>query len=163
MLRCYPQRWRLVLGAICPAQPTAGTYHNPIMGGDHPDASPIRVGDDLSHPLQLRLRARAADLALARPHQLAPGSRRAHRYYGGVWAPYLCEYEKRFYIYFPAESGCTSSTPIIRRTMERTRRSWHQRDRSAHIAENGRRFLYMSGGQMAELTADGLAVKTAAA
>ena len=30
----------------------------------------------------------------------------------------------------------------------------------AHIGENGRRFLYMAGGQMAELTADGLAVKT---
>jgi xylan 1,4-beta-xylosidase len=31
----------------------------------------------------------------------------------------------------------------------------------AHIAENGRRFLYMAGGQMAELTADGLGVKVA--
>jgi beta-xylosidase len=30
----------------------------------------------------------------------------------------------------------------------------------AHIAENGRRFLYMNGGQMAELNADGLSVKT---
>jgi hypothetical protein len=28
------------------AQPDTGMYHNPIMGGDHPDASPIRVGDD---------------------------------------------------------------------------------------------------------------------
>ena len=25
---------------------TANVYHNPILGGDHPDASPIRVGDD---------------------------------------------------------------------------------------------------------------------
>jgi beta-xylosidase len=31
----------------------------------------------------------------------------------------------------------------------------------AHIAENGRRYLHMAGGMMAELTADGLAVKTA--
>jgi xylan 1,4-beta-xylosidase len=29
----------------------------------------------------------------------------------------------------------------------------------AHIAEDGRRFLYMNGGQMAELNADGLSVK----
>jgi xylan 1,4-beta-xylosidase len=29
------------------AQEGAGsTYRNPILGGDHPDASPIRVGDD---------------------------------------------------------------------------------------------------------------------
>ena len=28
------------------AQAVTGMYRNPIMGGDHPDASPIRVGDD---------------------------------------------------------------------------------------------------------------------
>jgi xylan 1,4-beta-xylosidase len=32
---------RLVL-----AQAGSGTYRNPILGGDHPDASPIRMGDD---------------------------------------------------------------------------------------------------------------------
>ena len=25
-----------------------------------------------------------------------------HRYYGTVWAPYLCEYQNHFYLYFPA-------------------------------------------------------------
>jgi len=28
------------------AAQTANVYRNPILGGDHPDASPIRVGDD---------------------------------------------------------------------------------------------------------------------
>ncbi len=37
------------LATQCPlllAQPDRATYRNPILGGDHPDASPIRVGDD---------------------------------------------------------------------------------------------------------------------
>lgn len=28
------------------AQRGVATFRNPILGGDHPDASPIRVGDD---------------------------------------------------------------------------------------------------------------------
>lgn len=28
------------------ARAVTGMYHNPIMGGDHPDGSPIRAGDD---------------------------------------------------------------------------------------------------------------------
>ena len=76
-------------------------YRNPILGGDHPDASPIRVGNEffLTHssfdyapglPIW-----RSTDLVNWRPVAAA-----LHRYAGSVWAPYLCEYEGRFYIYF---------------------------------------------------------------
>src|ERR1039458_7565631 len=89
---------RLVL-----AQAGSSTYRNPILGGDHPDASPIRVGDDfyLTHssfdyaPGLLIWHSR--DLINWRPVAAA-----LPRYYGTVWAPYLCEYEGHFYIYFPA-------------------------------------------------------------
>src|SRR5208283_5152443 len=85
------------------AQGGTGTYRNPIMGGDHPDGSPIRVGDDfyLTHssfdyaPGLLIWHSR--DLINWRPVAAA-----LPRYHGSVWAPYLCEYQKRFYIYFPA-------------------------------------------------------------
>src|SRR5664279_2864512 len=85
------------------AQAASGTYRNPIMGGDHPDASPIRVGDDfyLTHssfdyaPGLLIWHSR--DLINWRPVAAA-----LHRYHGTVWAPYLCEHERHFYIYFPA-------------------------------------------------------------
>src|SRR6202167_4084418 len=78
---------------------SAGIYHNTILGGDHPDASPIRVGDDfyLTHssfdyaPGLLIWHSR--DLINWRPVAAA-----LHSYHGSVWAPYLCEYEKRFYI-----------------------------------------------------------------
>src|SRR5665213_3295390 len=95
------------------------TYRNPILGGDHPDGSPLRVGNEfyLTHssfdyaPGLLIWHSR--DLINWRPVVAA-----LHKYYGTVWAPYLCEYKGEFYIYFPA------------------------------------------GGQMAELNADGLSVKT---
>jgi len=145
------------------AQSVTGTYHNPVMGGDHPDASPIRVGDDfyLTHssfdyaPGLLIWHSR--DLINWRPVAAA-----LHSYHGSVWAPYLCEYQKRFYIYFPADNRL--------RVIHADHPTGPWSDPAdlginaidpAHIAENGRRFLYMAGGQMAELTPDGLAVKTA--
>ncbi|MGD0096119.1 MAG: family 43 glycosylhydrolase [Terracidiphilus sp.] len=137
-------------------------YRNPIMGGDHPDASPIRVGDDfyLTHssfdyaPGLLIWHSR--DLINWRPVAAA-----LHRYYGTVWAPYLCEYENRFYIYFPANGTLkvVHADHVTGPWSEPIDLGIHAID-PAHIDEDGRRYLHMAGGQMAELTADGLAVKT---
>ena len=136
------------------------TYRNPIIGGDHPDASPIRVGNDfyLTHssfdyaPGLLIWHSR--DLVNWRPVGAA-----LHKYYGNVYAPYLCQYEKEFFIYFPADGRLR----VIH--AEDPAGPWSEpidlginAIDPAHIAENGRRFLYMAGGQMAELTPDGLAV-----
>lgn len=144
------------------AEAAAETYRNPIMGGDHPDGSPIRVGDDfyLTHssfdyaPGLLIWHSR--DLINWRPAAAA-----LHRYYGTVWAPYLCEYDGHFYIYFPASGHIR----VVH--AEHPTGPWSEpidlgirAIDPAHVAQNGRRFLYLAGGQMAELTADGLAVKT---
>jgi xylan 1,4-beta-xylosidase len=138
-------------------------YRNPILGGDHPDASPIRVGDDfyLTHssfdyaPGLLIWHSR--DLINWRPVAAA-----LHRYYGNVYAPYLCEYQDHFYIYFPADGQLR----VVH--ADHPTGPWSEPAElginaidPAHIAENGRRFLYMNGGKMAELNADGLSVKTA--
>src|ERR1035437_3513387 len=139
----------------------ANVYRNPILGGDHPDASPIRVGDDfyLTHssfdyaPGLLIWHSR--DLINWRPVAAA-----LHRYYGTVWAPYLCEYQNHFYIYFPAAGGLR----VVH--ADRPTGPWSEpidlgirAIDPAHIAENGRRFLHMAGGRMAELNSDGLSVK----
>ena len=144
------------------AASATGTYRNPILGGDHPDGSPIRVGDDfyLTHssfdyaPGLLIYHSR--DLINLKPVAAALG-----RYYGTVWAPYLCEYQGHYNIYFPAAGH------IMVVHAEHPTGPWSEpidlgirAIDPAHIAENGRRFLYLVGGQMAELTADGLAVKT---
>ncbi len=78
-----------------------------------------------------------------------------------MWAPYLCEYQSRFYIYFPADG----SLRVVH--ADRPTGPWSEpidlginAIDPGHVAENGRRFLYMAGGQMAELNADGLSVKS---
>jgi len=154
----FAPQTRLVL-----AQAGPSTYRNPILGGDHPDASPIRLGDDfyLTHssfdyaPGLLIWHSR--DLINWRPVAAA-----LHSYHGSVWAPYLCEHQNRYYIYFPADNRLR----VVH--ADHPTGPWSEpvdlginAIDPAHIAENGRRFLYMAGGQMAELTADGLAVKTA--
>jgi beta-xylosidase len=140
----------------------ATVYRNPILGGDHPDASPIRAGDDffLTHssfdyaPGLLIWHSR--DLLNWRPIAAA-----LRHYYGNVYAPYLCEYQSRFYIYFPADGRLR----VVH--ADHPSGPWSEpvdlginAIDPAHIAENGRRFLYMAAGQMAELTHDGLAVLT---
>src|SRR6202165_4486275 len=140
---------------------TAMTYSNPILGGDHPDASPIRVGSEfyLTHssfdyaPGLLIWHSR--DLVNWRPVSAA-----LRRYYGNVYAPYLCQFQDRFYIYFPADGRLR----VVH--ADHPEGPWSEpvdlginSIDPAHAVENGRRFLYMAGGRMAELTADGLAVK----
>ncbi|MGA2157363.1 MAG: family 43 glycosylhydrolase, partial [Bryobacteraceae bacterium] len=84
---------------------TNSVYRNPILGGDHPDASPIRAGNEffLTHSsfdyAPGLLIWRSPDLVNWKPVAAA-----LDRYAGSVWAPYLCEYEGRFYIYFPADN-----------------------------------------------------------
>ena len=140
----------------------ANLYRNPILGGDHPDGSPIRVGDDfyLTHssfdyaPGLLIWHSR--DLVNWRPVAAA-----LHRYYGTVWAPYLCEYQGRFYIYFPANGSLrvVHSAHPTGPWSDPIDLSIHAID-PAHIAENGHRYLHMAGGLMAELSPDGLSVKS---
>jgi len=137
------------------------TYRNPLLGGDHPDPSPIRVGNvfylthssfDYAPGLTIY---RSSDLI--NWHPVAAALRSFH---GIVWAPYLCEHQGHFYIYYPAagqlfvvhaprpEGPWSDPIDLNIKAID-----------PAHIAENGRRFLYMAGGRMAELNPDGLSVK----
>jgi beta-xylosidase len=141
---------------------SSGVYRNPILGGDHPDGSPIRVGSDfyLTHSSF----DYAPGLLIWHSNDLInwrPVAAVLHRYRGGVWAPYLCEYQSHFYLYFPA----AGRLQVVH--ADHPTGPWSepidlgiQAIDPAHIAENGRRFLYMAGGRMAELTPDGLAVKS---
>ena len=85
------------------------------------------------------------------------------RYYGTVWAPLPSASTRAtststFLLDGYAPRSLTPTTPPGPWS-EPIDLGIHAID-PAHIAENGRRFLYMAGGRMAELTADGLAVKT---
>jgi xylan 1,4-beta-xylosidase len=140
------------------------TYRNPIMGGDHPDGSPLRVGNEfyLTHSSF----DYAPGLLIWHSRDLinwTPVAAALHKYYGTVWAPYLCEYQGEFYIYFPAAGHIhVTHAPAPTGSWSEPVDLGIRNIDPAQIAENGRRFLYLAGGQMAELNADGLSVKTPA-
>lgn len=145
------------------AEGPSAVYQNPIMGGDHPDASPIRVGDDfyLTHSSF----DYAPGLLIWHSRDLVnwtPVAAALLRYYGSIWAPYLCEHAGHFYIYFPANNRIhvVHAAHPAGPWSEPIDLGIDAID-PAHIAEGGRRFLYINGGQMVELTADGLGVKAA--
>lgn len=152
----------LAPGALAFAQKSSGTFRNPILGGDHPDASPLRVGNDfyLTHSsfdyTPGLILWRSSDLI-----NWSPLAAALHRYQGVVWAPYLCEYQSHFYIYYPAggELCVVHADHPEGPWSDPVNLGIHAID-PAHIAENGRRYLYMAGGRMAELNEDGLSVKT---
>ena len=138
-----------------------GTFLNPIVGGNHPDAGAIRVGDDfyMTHTSF----SYNPGLVIMNSQDLVNwrmvGSA-LNRFYGEIWAPYLCEHEGRFYIYYPRSGHLEvvhAPSPLG---------PWSEPIPlkidgidPAHIATpEGRRFLYFAGGSLAELAPDGLSV-----
>ncbi len=141
----------------------SGTYGNPVIPGDHPDAGAIRVGKDyyLTHTTNSYtpglLLWHSRDLV----HWKAVGAA-LDEYYGDVWAPYLCEYKGRFYIYFPCDGKLqviyaasplgpwSKPLPLGLNGID-----------PAHIATpDGHRYLYTAGGYCTPLSSDGLSVRS---
>jgi len=83
------------------------------------------------------------------------------QYHGDVWAPELIHHKGKFYIYYP----CTEGNFVV--TADKIEGPWskpyllgiREIDPGHIIDENGNRFLYMSGGRVTELNADGISVK----
>ena len=78
-------------------------YQNPVLGGDYPDPSVIRVGKDfyMTHSSFEYY----PGLLIWHSTDLVHWERIAyalHKNVGSVWAPDLVKYKDSFYIYFPA-------------------------------------------------------------
>lgn len=135
------------------------TYLNPILGGDYPDPSVIRVGDDfyMTHSsfeyYPGLLVWHSKDLVNWEPvcHALTD-------YVGSVWAPDLVKYGDMYYIYFPANNTnwvVTAPSPSG---------PWSKPkdvgvgfiDPGHLVDDDGVRHLHLSDGHIVRLTDDGL-------
>ncbi len=152
--------WMLLVGSVNSA--FSQTYMNPVLGGDYPDPSVVRVGNDyyLTHSsfeyYPGLLVWHSTDLV----HWERLGFA-LNQYVGSVWAPDLIYHDKRFYIYFPA--GGTNWVV----TAESAAGPWSDPvdlklngfiDPGHVVDEQGKRHLYLSKGYTVPLTSDGMAL-----
>lgn len=137
-----------------------GFYLNPVLGGDYPDPSVLRVGDDyyMTHSsfeyYPGLLIWHSKDLV-----NWSPVTRALDTYVGSVYAPDFIKYGDTYYIYFPA--GGTNW--IV--TAPSPEGPWSEpvdlkvpHIDPGHVEGPGnRRFLHLSDGYIVELAPDGIA------
>ncbi|NLE90864.1 MAG: family 43 glycosylhydrolase, partial [Dehalococcoidales bacterium] len=135
-------------------------YQNPVMGGDYPDPSILRVGNDyyMTHSsfeyYPGLIVWHSTDMINWKPVSQALKS-----YIGSVWAPDLIKHDDTYYIYFPA------GRKIWVVTAKSAAGPWsdpidtgiHGFIDPGHLVDSeGNRYLYLSGGSTVRLTDDGL-------
>lgn len=152
-----------------------GTYQNPILAGEFPDPSVVRVGNDyyMTHtpgpaaPALLVWHSR--DLVNWEP--LGPALPSS---VGDIWAPDLSFHNGVFYIYFPArvrDAGGREHRTNFVVTATNPAGPWSEPvdlrlsgiDPGHVMDAAGRRFLYLDDGKMVHLSADGLRATSAPA
>jgi xylan 1,4-beta-xylosidase len=144
----------------------AQTFSNPILGGDHPDPTIVRVGNDyyLTHSSFEYL----PGLTVYHSRDLVNWEPLCSALYdklGSVWAPDISEYKGQYYIYFTVSQGNDDfSTWVV--TARNPAGPW-SRPKNLHIDKwidpchvvddkTGQRWLFLSGGHRIKLAEDGL-------
>ncbi len=142
-----------------------GTFLNPIVPGDHADPSILKDGDDYymtfssfdAYPGVVIWHSR--DLVNWQPITAA-----LRQPIGSVWACDLSKHQGRYYIYIPARRADYRSIYVI--YADDIHGPWSDPidlklpdhiDPGHIVGEDGRRYLFLSGGDRVRLRADGLA------
>jgi xylan 1,4-beta-xylosidase len=142
-----------------------GSFLNPLISGDHPDPSILR--DGANYYLTFSSFDAYPGLPVWRSNDLVnwqPMGPTLNKPVGSVWAPELVKHGKRYYNYFHARTSNYRSLYVI--TAGSMAGPWSDPvdlELPAHIdpghavGEDGKRYLFLSGGDRVRLSADGLA------
>ena len=141
-------------------QGTQKFYSNPVLGGDYPDPSVLRVGKDyyMTHSSFEYY----PGLLVWHSTDLINWRRISHAlnmYVGSVWAPDLIKYKDMYYIYFPAGGTnwvVTATTPEGPWTPPVDLKLHGFIDPGHVVDKDGNRYLYLSKGYVVRLAEDGL-------
>ncbi len=142
-----------------------GTFLNPILAGDRPDPSVLKLGADYYmvhssfHNVPGLLIWHSRDLVNWEP--VGPA---LNRHVGDVWAPDLVHHQGRFYVYFPALGANRLTNMVV--WADDIRGPWSDPvdlnvgniDPGHAVGPDGKRHLFFSSGFMAPLSADGLSI-----
>ncbi|HZD53527.1 MAG TPA: family 43 glycosylhydrolase [Woeseiaceae bacterium] len=141
-----------------------GRFLNPVFAGDHPDPSILRDGD--VYYLTFSSFDAYPGLMIWRSYDLVnwePVGPALTTPIGSVWAPDLIRHGDRYFLYIPARTAdyksiyAVSSVSIEGPWSEPVDLELPDHIDPGHIVgEDGRRYLFLSNGDMVPLTEDGL-------
>ncbi|MDO4259252.1 MAG: family 43 glycosylhydrolase [Actinomycetaceae bacterium] len=146
-----------------------GTYRNPVMGGDYPDPTVLRVGE--RYYMTFSSFESSPGLILWRSENLVdwePVGPACPQPWGSVFASDLIEYQGRFYLYIPfmPTSWSTVDAPTIAvMWTDDIEGQWNGPidlgirgyiDPGHGVGEDGSRWLFLNGVERIRLADDGL-------
>jgi beta-xylosidase len=141
-----------------------GSFLNPVLAGDHPDPSVLRVGDDFY--LTLSSFDAYPGLPLWHSRDLVNWEPIGHAIttsVGSIWAPDLVHHEGCYYIYFPGRTDEGRSNYVV--WADDIRGPWSEPvdlrlpdhiDPGHAVGEDDKRYLFLSGGDYVQLSDDGI-------
>ena len=141
-----------------------GTFLNPIFAGDHPDPAILKDGD--TYYATFSSFEAYPGLLVYKSHDLVnwqPVAPALHTYIGSVWAPDLIKHDGRYFMYIPARTVDHKSVYVI--SADKMEGPWTEPvdlnlpdhiDPGHIVGEDGKRYLFLSSGDMVELEDDGL-------
>lgn len=141
-----------------------GTFLNPIFAGDHPDPSVLKDGDD--YYITFSSFDAYPGLPIWHSRDLVnwqPVGSALVKNVGSVWAPDLVKHKGRYYIYFPGVGPYRSNYVVW---SDKITGPWSEPidlkvgriDPGHAVGPDGKRFLFMSNGELVPLADDGLSV-----
>ncbi|MDV2450604.1 family 43 glycosylhydrolase [Xanthomonas hortorum] len=145
-----------------------GTFLNPVLAGDHPDPSVLKDGDD--YYLTLSSFDAYPGLPIWHSRDLVNWQPLGHaitQNVGAIWAPDLIKHGKRYYIYFPARRGDQGGRSNFVVWADDITGPWSKPidiglgkyiDPGHAVGEDGKRYLFLSGGDYVQLSDDGFKV-----
>ncbi|WP_029903105.1 family 43 glycosylhydrolase [Prevotella sp. 10(H)] len=141
------------------------TFINPILGGDYPDPTVLRDGDDyyMTHSAFEYV----PGLVVFHSKDLVnwqPISYGLQTYLGSVWAPDICKFNDKFYIYFTVAGSFGFSNFVV--WSDSPYGPWSEPidlkigniDPCPATGEDGSRWLFLSAGNRVKLADDGLSI-----
>jgi xylan 1,4-beta-xylosidase len=143
-----------------------GTFLNPVFSGDHPDPTILIDGDD--YYLTFSSFDAYPGIVIWHSRDLVnwiPLTAALRTPIGSVWAPELVKHDGQYFCYIPARFQDYRSIYVIH--SDNIEGPWSEPvdlklprhiDPGHVVGEDGRRWLFLSGGDRVALSADGLSV-----